>query len=235
MRKRNRYARGEMGLSSVCVGAAWIALWLVWPSGGAGVSSARLPASFSVQYSTFPFEDKDLTTTLPFVDHISAEFMRRDENDEPENLLLSRRLRPPRYLERNTEMRIETDANNEGPYLIHLLSEPDAYRLRWTDERVFPPDTGKDMKVIIRPAGKLKTYGFQIPKLPIKKIKSKNMSWTVVVTVEMGDFGRPEHVFLESGCSDKSINTMIVRTMYRGTLTTPGGRCSGRVTVSACR
>lgn len=230
---RIHYSRGVIGLPSVFVAVAWIALWLVWPSGGKVVSPMRSPASPRVFYVQLGTGREKLTDSLPFVDGISPASILHHDEDEPAESLLSQRVRRPRYLERSIELKVGTASGITGSLSGRVSGmPPGGYRSQWRDEHVFSQEPGQNLKVIVRPSGDLKKYGFKVPELPIENIKRRDKPWMVVVYVQTGDNGWPEHVFLESGCDDEEVNAMIVRAMYRGCLSTLAVRCAGRVTVS---
>jgi len=232
-KQKESYTPGLVGLPSVFIAVAWLALWLVWPLGIRPLAAAHRAAVTQVSYMRFGTGKASLYMQPDIFVHSPMVKSRLAEQDEGDTAALcGLRVRHPRFLERRT-MRGETaPAGEMEPLATRASGQLVAYLPRWQDDHVFSRKAAQDMRVFAEPAGELKKYHFRIPAIPVESLKQREKPWLVVVYVEVGEAGRPEHVFLSTGCDDPKINAVVVRTMYRGRLAEPGIRCGGHVTVS---
>ena len=83
-----------------------------------------------------------------------------------------------------------------------------------------------------RLSDELKARQFAAPEFSAESIKGFEKPWLVEVHVDVGEDGRPENVFLETGCDDKKVNAAVVKMVSMGKLKQPGTKCSGHVVMS---
>jgi hypothetical protein len=213
----------------VLIGVGWVVLWLLWPA--APTTKPRARSTGRVQFvgeipvrSQSYFDQQGFTRAsrsgFDAVDTPSAEIVRIPA-------LISG---VPRLLDREPESAKEhAGTAHEAPD-----ATPDrrtlAYRPDWREAPVFKGAAGATPEIRVRLSPALSERGFVAPVFTTNQFPGARGTWQVVLVVEVGTSGRPEHVFVESGCESPEINATIARLMYGGKV--PEGRpCSGRVWV----
>ena len=232
MHRRNPFSRGVIGVPTVLIALAWLGLWALWPSAeGSVVRGGSLPGA-RVSYRRGA-ENGSLyrdPTIVAFPSRIGGGPV--DEQEGPAEARPWRPPRPPRFLEpgpvpgaAGPEASAETALNRRA------LRERLAYEPLWPEAPVFSRSPAGDRRVRVEAAAELRDRGFEVPGLAAEGTKWAEPPWQVVVAVDIGEDGRPEHVFLETPCEHKEVNAAVVRMMYKGELKKAGSPCAGRVTV----
>jgi hypothetical protein len=153
----------------------------------------------------------------------------RDDAKVPEQLISSPP-RAPMYLDRSPPV-------EKGSRVFASVLTPDSCGAGASQPvmpitGVFQGQVDTNMQIVVVLSGELRKHGFQIPTFSLEPSRKVIGAWTVVVDVEVGEDGRTEHVFLESGCGDNGINDAAVKIVARGKTANPGASCSGRVTIN---
>ena len=140
--------------------------------------------------------------------------------------------RPVRFLERQTfpEGAIEGPDGKEAATASAGRSLK-TYSPEWKDEPLFSKASSRDMRLTVEPTGELASRGFQAPEFPAE-LKKKEIAWYVTAHVVVGENGRVEQVFLDGGSESKEINSLVIKTLYKGSVSKPGGQCEGSVRVN---
>ena len=110
----------------------------------------------------------------------------------------------------------------------HVLRGMESYRPVWEDAPVFNIGTNSHMCLTVELMGELKGRGFIIPDF-LHEIKNNDTPWLITVFVEIDKSGKVENVFLDSGSEYKEINSIVVKSLYRGKVSVAGTRCDGRI------
>jgi hypothetical protein len=105
------------------------------------------------------------------------------------------------------------------------------YRLRMERRRAFTVP-GESPAVVAVMSPTLVACGYVLPPFTDGCLTGGGKPWQVVARVEIDSHGATESVMVEMGCDDPVINATIARCLHRAKAEKPGGRCSGRVTVS---
>lgn len=232
-KRKSYYSRGLVDFSSVFIALAWIALWFLWPSGEklpVRVRELRIPRVSYVSFSEVEGRIYIDPTLLALPSRVGFRLPEQEEGIP--DALSSFSTSSPKFLKRRKGLVEESVVGEAKSVPGNAFSQIGAYRPYWRDTHVFSKKNGQVMQLLVEPSDKLKKYGFQVPEFPIEKVEHLGKPWMVVVYIEVNKDGRPEHVFLEIGCDDSQINTMVVKTMYRGRLSIPGIKCEGRVRVN---
>jgi len=211
---------------SIIIAAIWVSLWFLWPHGEIKVMR-RQPVLFSPRV-VFVKASDNLNSRSSSFDALKM------STEAGDTVVVTPWLasRQARILERNT---IASDESARGRMMRGgdnpLFMGMEGYSPVWEDIPVFNSTTDGIMHLTVEPMGALWDYGFQVPEF-LSDIKKNDIPWSVAVFVEIDRNGKVENVFLESGCGNKEINSIVVKSMYRGKLTIPGTRCEGRVKVN---
>lgn len=220
----NKYSRGVIGVPSVLLIAGWGALWLVWPADIVSSTVKRTVSGTRIHYVDV---DKD-----PYGDpreRFGPESILPQNGHEESSLLLSHhRARNPDYKAGNVEA---IGGVPVQPHVAQLLYIGKNYSLGWHDDAVFATGGHRVRQVVFTPSGDLQACEFSVPADVLAGLKGDG-EWEVAVRIDVGDGGKPEHVFLESSCGDKSIDARVIRAMYRGRSMKEHGRCCGSAKVS---
>lgn len=223
-RKSSSYEPRMIGFPFIFIIAAWIMLWFIWPHGEPVV----------------PRPGKTVAPRVSFIgNYISAysnpvySVVKPVATDEdiakPLPWMVAR---PVKLLEKNEAAGGKSAAENMKDELRDAaVRDMNAYVPVWQDKAVFSNVNGSTMHLTVEPAGALAEYGFQAPDLSSLPAKM-DKPWLVSVFVRVDEKGKIEHVFLESGCENREINSTIVRSMYRGRVAKIGKMIEGRVRVN---
>lgn len=79
--------------------------------------------------------------------------------------------------------------------------------------------------------GELATRGFEIPDFS-EEIKKQRGHHQVVLSVNIGDTGRPNAAFVMHSSGDTTFDLMIVKTILKGRTTKTGPPCEGTITIT---
>jgi hypothetical protein len=228
--QRGSYVQGIIGLPAVCIAAAWIALWFIWPTNG--MRRMRYQSTgYRVAYVELDRTDQRGVYVGPDDFHRGSGLPGLRDELGTETLLV-REARPPRFMEtRRTNRVVRTVDQGPEPTADRAARELGAYRVPPLEKAVFAAPRKADPVFAAEISEGLTQQGFSVPDAQWRELKQGKKSWRVVVRVNVGKTGRAEHVFLETGCEDARINGMVIRVVQRGRAR-PGAECSGRVVVS---
>jgi len=232
MRRRNPFSRGVIGVPTVLIALAWLGLWALWPAAdGSVVRDGNLPGA-RVSYRRGA-ENGSLyrdPTIVAFPSRIGGGPV--DEQEGPAEARPWRPPRPPRFLESGLVPGAAGPAAQEVPARNgRARREQLTYEPLWLEAPVFSQAPAGGRRVGVEASAELRDRGFEVPGLAAEGAKWAETPWQVKVTVDIGEDGRPEHVFLETPCEHKEVNAAVVLMMYRGKLKKAGSPCAGRVTV----
>lgn len=218
---------------SVLVALGALALWALWPGGMQPMSSSVSVPEPSASYVRLRSDEKSLHMSPELIALPSAVgFGAREEaGDMPEVFNVSRH-RAPRYLARARAGQTGSVPADSARAVRQARDSLSGYVPRWGDRTVFNQHTDTEMRLTVEPRGALREHGFSTPPLDDADLKQLEKPWTVTVVVDVGENGRPEHVFVEKGCDQVKVNDMVTRMIYKGQLERPGAGCSGRVVVN---
>jgi hypothetical protein len=223
-------ARVVMAAPAILIGVGWVALWLLWPS--APTAKPRMRTTGSVRFvGEIPVRSQSYFEHTGFGFPSRIGFGVMDQPSAEESVRIPANLSGvPRFLEREPV----SAGSPTGTVHENLDAKPDrqslVYRPGWNEAPVFKAQVGVAPALCVRLSRALKERGFVPPTLSTNQLPAARDAWQVVLVVEVGNEGRPEHVFVESGCESPEINATIARLMYGGSV--PEGRpCSGRVWV----
>jgi len=218
---------------SVLVALGALALWALWPAGIQRMSSPVSLPEPSASYVRLRSDEKSLHMSPELFALPSAVgFGAHDEaGDMPEVFNVSRH-RAPRCLARAPAGQAGSVSADSARAVREARDSLSGYVPRWGDRTVFNQYTDTEMRLTVEPRGALRERGFSTPPLDDADLKQLEKPWTVTVVVDVGENGRPEHIFVEKSCNQGKMDDMVTRMVYKGQLRRPGARCSGRVVVN---
>lgn len=225
-REEASYLPGFAGLPYVILAVLWVLIWCLWPSAN---GTPRRANRAGIPPRVFLATGHDSLYIKPFAHHAWT----RATGDEEENNAGRLPPLPPheaRYLDRPGEDPETALLNSLEPVSTAAGRELTGYRPFWPANPVFTEGRGGDMKVTVRMSDALETLGFRFPDFPAS-VTNSGKAWTAAVTVEIGDAGLPEHVFLETPSENKDVNKAVVRTISQGMLAKPGQKCEGKIKI----
>ncbi|MDD4871061.1 MAG: hypothetical protein PHR77_10935 [Kiritimatiellae bacterium] len=222
-RKNSSYDPQLVNFPSVIIGVAWVMLWFLWPHGG----QVTLKKQISVPPRVSFVKSSDSLYSRP------SSFQTWKTIAETGDAVVAvpwLSTRPAKLLEKNP-FTIDEPSVNKAIFSDAIFNDMKTYRPAWDDPAVYQYKTDDRMCLVIQPADALKESGFQVPDFSAE-LKKTDKPWSVTVFVEVGNKGKVENVFLETGCENREINSMVVKSMYRGNLQKTGTRTEGRVMVN---
>ncbi len=227
---RELHTRFVVGAPVVLIATGWLALWLLWPSAPDG--PARRQTGCRVRFvGEIPLRSQSYFEREGFGRPSRVGFGVIGQPSAGESVgLPETRTGGPRFLDREPAPAVAGSGAGQG-------GKPDVpdrqalfYLPGWSEKPVFKTTSGNLPAIMVRLSPSLQECGFCPPALSTNQFSAARGAWQVVLVVEVGTGGHPEHVFVESGCESPEINATIARLMYGGTA--PDGRsCSGRVWV----
>jgi len=155
-----------------------------------------------------------------------------EQEDKSSAALIDYRIGKPKYLERRMSPGKRPFSGSDNSSSDSVRGSLGSYSPLWHSDAAFSRESGGDALAFVQVSGKLAQYEFTLDQSRVKHLEKGEKPWQVVVYVEVGEGGGPEHVFLETGCDDPEINAAVVRAMYYGKVSSSGTACSGRVTIS---
>ncbi len=211
-----------MSIPALVIALMWIMLWFLWPH-GPSITMARKHIHLSPMVSFVSGTDNVFSKPLSF-----NTWKTSDESGEPVPVMPWLVNRPARCLEPNAPIAEEYASGRMAGIYAQVLRGMENYRPVWDDVPVFNLKTNFSMDLSVEISGDLKNRGFTIPDF-LHEIKDRDKSWLTVLFVEVNGSGRVENVFLEIGTEYKEINSVVVKSAYRGSVSVKGLSCDGRV------
>lgn len=224
-------------LPSVFVGAAWLALWSLWPMGSGRPFSWRPPSHTKFFYAGHAVGDANrrLQPDL-FIRSSGLGYRFLEEDNGVAEGLSGQRLHASRFLERDYARAESLLSAAWSPAIPVKALGLAGIQIEPRIPRAYTAAPDLTMRVLARASAELEEGGFEMPELPGELTTLSDKPWLAVMGVEFGDEGRPEHVFLEAGTSSKEINAILVKTLLKAPPLKSTGTRAGRVTVNfGCR
>jgi len=223
-RKSSSYEPRLVGFPFVFIITGWIMLWFIWPNGEKFAFKPAAPfrsrvafiGNFSGGYSNYVYSaakpaagDEDVAKPLPWM-----------------------AVRPVKLLEKNVIADGLSESEKMSGELRDMAGrEINTYMPVWQDQAVFSAVADETMRLTVEPSGQLAEYGFQVQDFS-SALKKTDKPWIAMVIVQVDEKGKVENVFLDAGCESREINSLVVKSMYRGTVSKIGKRIEGRVMVN---
>lgn len=211
-----------LSIPSVVIGIMWMMLWLLWPH-GPKVNVVTKHFQLSPRVAFVPGGENIYSRPISF-----NTWKTSDESGEAVPVQTWLVERPLRCLEKNTSIAQNYSGGNAEAIRGEALQGMDSYRPVWEDMPVFNIATNSQMRLTVEPMGDLMKRGFKIPNF-LPEIKNTDKSWIITVFVEVDDKGKVGNVFIDSGSEYKDINSIVVKSVYHGSVSVAGARCEGRV------
>lgn len=224
--RRTRSLRRLNELSALVVPVLWIVLWQAWPNGVRESVPARSISPMRVRYT--PQSDDGGRDPQPLVfvrSPLTGDELIADEGPEV--------LHGPR-LPGETHLLQRTAAAEPDVAGLELGGPPAVagFRPGSPAARAFQVGAGLRRDLVVEASPALQRRGFRLPGIGVASFGNTNAGWQVVMTVECGEDGRAENVFVESGTADTAFNVAVARTVQGAAAADPGVPCRGRLTVS---
>lgn len=221
--KSSSYEPRLMNFPFLVITAAWIMLLFLWPHGGKVVKGKHIPRPPRIAF----VRGLENLYSKPFSFPV---WKTSEGTGDAAAVVPWMVVRPAKFLERSAPV---SDGSSGGMVMSSniVFRDVNAYRPVWDDPSVFNEKTDGRMSLIVEPRGALREAGFLVPDFS-SELKKADKPWFVSVFVEVDDKGKVEHVFLDAGCENREINSVVVKSMYRGSLAKTGTRIEGRVTVN---
>jgi len=230
-RRKSPYSGGSIGFPSVILAGAWAGLWLLWPPLDFTSTPARRLPDVRVSYVKFGAGQGSLYMK-PYLfglpSRVGFRFRFPEDDSGVPAGLSGHCVNHSRLLDRDEAVVKKVAVSDIRGRSVELGE----YRPHLEPVSAFSRKAAGEMRTLVMTSGELKDKGFQVPEFPEGVLKQFDKPWRVAVYVEIGNDGRVEHVFLESGNHDPAVDAAVVRHMHRGKLSRPGTGCTGRVTVS---
>jgi hypothetical protein len=224
--RRTRSPRRLNELSVLVVPLLWIILWQAWPAGVRAHVPARSISPMRVRYT--PQSDDGGRDPQPLIfvrSPLSGDEMIAD--DGPEVLRGSKSSGETHLLER--------PAPEESAVVGLEFGGPPAaaeFRPALPAARVFQSGASVRRDLVVEASSALRRRGFRLPGVSATSFGNTNAGWQVTMTVECGEDGRAEGVFVDSGTADPAFNLAVARTVQGSAVIDPGAACRGGITVS---
>jgi len=221
-RSTSAYEPRWLSIPSVLIAIMWMMLWLLWPH-GEKLQTVKTQVMQSPRVAFVPGGENIYSKPLSF-----NTWKTSDESGEPVPVMPWLMDRPARCLEKNISIVEEYASGRMAGIYGHVLRGMESYKPVWEDVPVFNISTNSQMRLTVETMGDLKVRGFKLPDF-LSEIKKNDKSWMITVFVEVDKDGNVDKVFLDSGSEYKEINSIVVKSIYRGRVSVAGTRCEGRV------
>lgn len=221
-RSTSSYVTPMIGVPYIVIALAWVLLWFLWPH---GIGVKRRPVVSPVRVAFVRYSEAAFSRPVPFPVGSAVTGTLNLVTVAPWQVP-----RTPRLLERKSGGD-EWGGGRDEAFADRAGRELKAYRPVWTEPGLFAGPADASLHVTVEATGTLAGNGFQVPDFQAS-LKKTNLPWLVSAFVQVDKNGRVERVFLEAGCENRDINSLVVKALYRGRVSSPGTRCEGRVRVN---
>jgi hypothetical protein len=226
---RSIYLRSMAAIPPVLLAVCWLALWMVWPHGSRNAQEVRVRSGTRLSFTgnEQAFNRAVVASDVAVIPSSATRIL--DDKDDLAILLFKQAAVAPKYLEETEGFdRALARAKEDGAAVV---SGAAGYRPRWDVPPAFAARSAGPMELVVEAGPALKARGFRLPEAPAETAKTVQ-GWQAVLQVECGPDGKVEHVFLEAGSGNPALDSVVVRWVGRGTLSTGTGSCGGRVAVN---
>lgn len=224
-----QYSRGPIGVPSVLVATAWVAIWMLWPSFDAAPDAlgARRERATRVSYGVV--RESLYMSPILFARSTRVGF-RAPETSRDDELALDAarpgpRMRflhvPPPRPDFESMRMDHVDSASEAKRV-------DGYRLVWKDEIGFAAVEFTNA-VVVEVYGALKSRAFEPAALDWPDGFAVQGPLQVEAFVNVAADGRAEDAFVERGSGDAGVDATVVRALERGRAQPAGAAAFGRV------
>ncbi|MBT3295921.1 MAG: energy transducer TonB [Verrucomicrobia bacterium] len=224
-----QYSRGPIGVPSVLLATAWVAIWMLWPSLDADSEALGERRERATRVSYGVVRESLYMSPLLFARSTRVGFRPPEASRDDEVALDAARPGPrtrvlhvPPPQPDFESMRMDhVDAASEAKRV-------DGYRLVWKDETRFAVAESTNA-VVVEVRGALKARAFDPAALDWPDGFVVQGPLQVDAFVNVSADGRAEDAFVERGSGDVSVDAAVVRALERGRAQPADGAVFGRV------
>ena len=217
-------------MPTVLLAARWMAMWLLWPSQEEpGVR--RRPHGARVSLFGLGEQANGLHVTPDLFGRPSAVGFRAPDAEAGVPDSLSLRMRNSSH-ELDRKSVVSAEYRRADDLARSARDELTHYDPVVTETPAFTRPGSGDMQLGVTLTPVLKAAGFGFPRLAADMARMTGQSWMATLCVELGADGRPEHVYVENGSGNATIDSALVRAVAEGRASGPCAVCRGLVTVN---
>lgn len=223
------YARGWVGFPTLLVATSWAAIWLLWPS-MTPPRPNRVATETRIEHAPPHGGWVQAEPASVFIG--PSERTRFMDDDVPALSVFQYRVDQPESLARAPVAMQWPDAYMARAFETVSFRQalPLSPPTRRTAFRA-PTETDRP-QIVYRVSPALEAAGFAVPESALNALNEIKAAGTVVLQVEVGESGMPDHVFVETGSGHHDLDRVAVRAVYQGR-TQAGAPSFGRVFIGS--
>jgi hypothetical protein len=216
------YRAGMVSVPAVLIAAAWVGVWLLWPSPRS--AARRMPRGAGTDVAYVRLGAK---SAILFRDGAGVP----DRDVEGLGVVPAGPSRPVRSLAMGSGWGSGAMSNGVESVPERARKQMGIYRVVPEGTTVFSAVTNRAPRLTTAVSQALQARDLRLPAFPPETLAGPGRSWEMTVTLDVAEDGTVRNVFLESGCGDDKTNGTVVRLLERATAGRKGQRCSGRLTL----